>query len=60
MKLNGRSPAEAEIQKYFGATAPTAHQLVVKLESIGAIRKRAGVARSFQVLVSAEHIPSLK
>jgi len=60
MKLNKYSPSESDIQRYFRVSPPTAHQMVVKLESLGAIKKKAGVARSIQVLVEAENIPVLK
>ena len=60
MKVNGRSPAESDIQGYFRVSPPTVHQMVVKLESLGLIMRRRGVARSIQVLVSPDHIPELK
>ena len=59
MKLNGRAPAEADIQRYFKVSPPTVHQMVLKLESLGLISRTPGVARSIQVLVSSEHIPEL-
>jgi Mn-dependent DtxR family transcriptional regulator len=60
MKLNGRSPAESDIKRYFGVSPPTVHQMVVKLESLGLISRKPGVARSIQVLVSPDDIPELK
>ena len=60
MKVNGRSPAESDIQRYFGVSPPTVHQMVVKLESLGLIMRKPGVARSIQVVVSPEDIPELK
>ena len=60
IKLNHCSPAEADIQRYFKVSPPTVHQMVVKLESIGAINREAGVARSIQVLVEPENVPALK
>jgi Mn-dependent DtxR family transcriptional regulator len=60
MKLNGRPPAEADMQKYFGVTPPTAHQMVVRLESLGLIKRTPGVGRSIQLLVPLDEIPSLK
>ena len=60
IKLNGQSPAEADIQKYFKVSPPTVHQMVVKLESIELIKRKAGVARSIQVLIAPEDIPDLK
>ena len=60
IKVNNRSPAESDIQRYFKVSPPTVHQMVVKLESIGAIKRKAGIARSIQVLVEQENIPALK
>ena len=60
MKVNGRSPAESDIQRYFGVSPPTVHQMVIKLESLGLIKKKPGIARSIQLLVPPENIPELK
>ena len=60
MKVNGRSPAESDIQRYFGVSPPTVHQMVVKLESLGLISRKPGVARSIRVLVAQDDIPALK
>jgi Mn-dependent DtxR family transcriptional regulator len=59
-KVNGRSPAESDIQQYFGVSPPTVHQMVVKLESLELISRKPGVARSIQILVSPDDIPELK
>jgi Mn-dependent DtxR family transcriptional regulator len=60
MKVNGRSPAESDIQRYFGVSPPTVHQMVVKLESLELITRQQGVARSIQIIVSPDDIPALK
>ena len=60
IKLNGRSPAEADIQRYFKVTPPTVHQMVLKLETLGLITRTPGVARSIRVQVAPEDIPGLK
>ena len=31
-KVNGRAPSEADMQKYFGVTPPSVHQMVVTLK----------------------------
>ena len=59
-KINGRPPAEADMQRYFRVTPPSVHQMVVKLESLELIKRTAGVGRSIQLLVSSDEIPSLK
>ena len=60
MKVNGRAPAESDIQRYFGVSPPTVHQMVVKLESLGLISRKPSVARSIQILVSPGDILELK
>jgi repressor LexA len=60
IKVNGRSPAESDIQRYFKVSPPTVHQMVVKLEGLKLITREPGVARSIQVLVSPMKIPKLK
>jgi len=57
-KVNGRPPAEADIQRYFKVTPPTVHQMVLKLESLGLIERRPGVGRSIRV-VDPEGVPRL-
>ena len=59
-KINGRSPAKADIQRYFGVTAPTVHRMVLKLESDGFIRRTPGVARSLELTTDLDAIPRLE
>jgi len=59
VKINGRAPAEADMQRYFSVTPPTVHQMVVKLESLGLIERQPGVARSIKLLVDPSDIPRL-
>jgi Mn-dependent DtxR family transcriptional regulator len=59
-KINGRPPAEADMQHYFKVSPPSVHQMVVKLESIGLIERNPGVGRSIRVLVDPNNIPRLK
>ncbi len=58
-RLHGRSPAEADIQRYFKVTPPTVHQRVVPLERRGFIERTPGEARSIRVLVPAAELPPL-
>jgi len=60
IKINGRSPAELDIQRYFKVSPPTVHQMVVKLESLGLIMRKPGVARSIKIMASQNNIPELK
>jgi len=59
-KINGRPPAEADMQHYFKVIPPSVHQMVVKLESLGLIERKPGVGRSIRVLVDPDKIPRLK
>ena len=59
-KVNGRPPAQADIQRYFAVSPPTVHQMVLKLESSGYIRRTPGAARSLEVTVDPATIPRLE
>jgi Mn-dependent DtxR family transcriptional regulator len=59
-RVLGRPPAEADIQRYFKVTPPTAHQMVITLERHGLIRRTSGVARSIELLVEPESLPVLR
>lgn len=58
--LNRRSPAERDMQRFFGVTAPSVHQMVLSLERAGLIRRQPGLARSIELLVHPDSIPKLK
>ena len=55
-----RPPAEADIQKHFGVTPPTVHQMILTLERAGLISRQPGIARSIELLVRPEHLPMLR
>jgi Mn-dependent DtxR family transcriptional regulator len=59
-KINRRSPAEADIQRYFNVSAPTVHQMVLALEARGYLERTPGQARSLRVLVPPELFPHLE
>jgi DNA-binding MarR family transcriptional regulator len=59
-RVQGRPPAEAELQKYFRVSPPSVHQMVLTLERAGLIRRQPGVARSIEVLVAPENLPVLR
>ncbi len=59
-KLHGTPPAEAEMARYFGVSAPSAHQMVVTLEENGFIARTRGRARSIRLLLSRESLPDLE
>jgi len=59
-KLNGCSPAEADMERYFRISAPAAHQMVVTLEKQGFIERVPGLARSIRLLLPREELPDLE
>ena len=58
-KLNRRPPAESDMQRYFGATPPTVHNMVVKLCDRGFISREPGRGRTIQLLVDRSAFPDL-
>ena len=58
-KINGRSPAQDDMQKYFQVTPPTVHKMVLTLEKRGLISRVPHQPRSIKLLVSRAEIPDL-
>lgn len=58
--VQGRPPAEADMQRYFEVSPPTVHQMVLNLEGAGLIRRQPGVPRSIEILISPERLPPLR
>ena len=59
-RLNRRPPAEADMQRFFGVSPPSVHQMVLTLERAGFVRRRPGEPRSIEVLVPSKRLPALK
>lgn len=59
-RVNRRPPAEWEMQRHFGVTPPSVHQMILALERAGFIRRQPGVPRSIEVLVPPENLPGLQ
>ena len=59
-KVNGRPPAQADMQRFFAVTAPSVHQMVLTLERRGLLRRTPGRPRSLKVLVAPEDLPILR
>ena len=59
-KINRQPPAEADMQRYFGTSAPTVHSMVVRLEERGLIDRQPGKARTIRVLVDPDKLPPLE
>jgi superfamily II DNA or RNA helicase len=57
--VNGRPPAEADLQRYFRVTPPSVHNMIVTLERRGLIRRTPGQARAIEVLVPRDDLPAL-
>jgi Mn-dependent DtxR family transcriptional regulator len=55
-----RAPAEADMQRHFGVSPPSVHQMVLTLERAGLIRRQPGIARSIELLVAPENLRILK
>lgn len=58
--LEGRPPAERDMERFFRVSPPSVHNMVLALEREGFIRRQPGVARSIQLLVTAESLPILR
>jgi repressor LexA len=59
-KLNGRPPAEADMQRYFRVTPPSVHQMMLTLEANGFIGRIPGQARSIRLVIPREQLPDLE
>jgi Mn-dependent DtxR family transcriptional regulator len=58
-RVNGRPPAEIDMQHYFRTTPPTVHQMILTLERKGLISRAPGKARSIRVLLTPDQLPYL-
>jgi Mn-dependent DtxR family transcriptional regulator len=59
-KVNGRPPAEADMQRYFRVTPPSVHQMVLTLELNGLIERIPGQGRSIRLQIPREQLPDLE
>ena len=59
-KINGISPAQKDIQRYFSVTPPTVHQMIMHLEKLQLITRIPNKPRSLVVTLAEEHLPRLK
>ncbi len=59
IKINRRSPAQFDIQRYFEVSPPTVHQMVLTLERNGLISRKPRTSRSLEVLVPQDQLPPL-
>jgi len=59
-KLNGRPPAQADMQRYFRVSPPAIHQMMLSLEKRGLITRVPGQPRSIRLLLPPEKLPKLE
>ena len=57
--VNGRPPAQADMQRFFQVTPPTVHQMLLTLEKAGLISRQPSTARSIAVQVDRADLPAL-
>ena len=59
-KIHRRAPAQWEIQQFFRTTPPSVHQMILRLEEDGLLRRAPGEARAIEVLVPVDELPHLE
>ena len=58
-KARGYPPSEPDLQRHFGVSAPTIHQMIVRLEALGLIEKIPNTARSIHILLPEDQMPAV-
>jgi Mn-dependent DtxR family transcriptional regulator len=58
--INDRPPAEADMQRFFGVTPPSVHNMVVELERRGLISRVPRQPRSIAITVDDDELPRLR
>lgn len=59
-KINGCPPAESDMQRYFQVSPPAVHEMILRLEEKGLIRRIPRQARSIEVLLPVQQLPPLE
>lgn len=59
-KVNGKAPAEADLERYFQVSPPSIHDMVLRLEKLGLIERTPGKGRSIKLLVPRSELPDLE
>jgi Mn-dependent DtxR family transcriptional regulator len=57
--VNGRPPAETDMQRFFGVTPPSVHNMIVELERRGLISRVPRQARSIEISIGEDELPRL-
>lgn len=55
-----RCPAQTDIQRFFGVSAPAVQQMIVTLEKLGFLTRTSGQARAIQVTLDQSQLPALE
>jgi Mn-dependent DtxR family transcriptional regulator len=58
--VNGRPPAEADMQRFFEVTPPSVHNMIIELERRGLISRVPRQPRSIEVTLPAAELPMLQ
>jgi repressor LexA len=58
-RVNGRPPAERDMERYFKTSPPAVHQMILTLERRGFIERTPGQGRSIRLLLPREVLPDL-
>jgi Mn-dependent DtxR family transcriptional regulator len=58
-KINGVSPAQIDLQRYFSVTPPTVHNMILKLERKKLINRVSNAPRSLTINLMESELPRL-
>lgn len=58
-KINGVSPAQIDLQRYFSVTPPTVHNMILKLEKKKLISGVPNAPRSLTINLAQSDLPGL-
>jgi Mn-dependent DtxR family transcriptional regulator len=58
-RIDGRAPAEGDMQRYFRVSPPSVHDMLERLGIAGYVSRIPGVARSIRILLPDSEIPEL-
>lgn len=59
-RINRCPPAQSDIQRFFGVSAPAVHQMITTLEKAGFLSRIPGQARAIQVTLDQSQLPPLE
>ena len=59
-RVNGRPPAERDMERYFKTSPSAVHQMLLTLQKRGFIERTPGQGRSIRLLLPREALPDLE